>query len=678
MVQTRFYDPTFMAQWRQDTRAYTGGGSPIRVAGSQGYNSFLGFPAQLRTDIEKSKIKTTMRLSLYITDAATFDLGRHKETYDKKTNGLPWYEYTGISQALSTGRQKIDITSFTDEFRDLGFQGIVLYGAMGFNFGSAYGLTRDDFRVVIELDGEWNNPPGTAEITYPVGGETLNGMVTLRANPTTDAEDPPSDLRYQWGIYDGTQWNYYPLTNPGQTDITVDLSLLKETSVGEALIRAVDTQGTYGEITFNPGGVFSIRQNVAPSTPGNMAPINGAPVNRTDIFQFTWRHNDTDAQSRFDLRWRLRGTTAWNDITRNTNQQSHFMGANSVPAGVIEWQVRTYDQMDLVSPWSNIQIFNAVEPTDAPIIIRPEQGQQINEARPVIQWSSTDQTQYEIQVLSGSTVIWETTKTSGNKAQTIGIDLENNKDYQFRLRVRGAAGLWSAWQTVNVATSFTPPPTPELEIETNNERGSIAINIINPAAGDFSTPSAVRNDLYRKISGDYEWIKIAEGLPINSFYTDYSPAGGVEYQYRATAWADNGTYAEGMPTSIIVEVRHVILSLASNPDTWISLIKDARKSVTRKVNRALMEFEGRPYPTAEFGQNRNMDFDLSFTVWSRNELNRLIEICESKEAVLYRDRRGRKEYISFDGLQITDENPDFYSVSLGNPVKVHYSEDVST
>lgn len=675
MVQTRFYDPTFLAQWRADNKTYVGGGNTaVRVAGSQGYNTYLGFPSKLRDDIISSKIKTTMRLSIYVTDGATFDIGRHKEASDKKSNGLPWYEYTGISQALTEGRRKIDITSFIDEFRDKGFTGLVLYGATGANFGSAYGLSGDDYRLVIELDGDWNNPPTKPAMTYPRGGETLSGYVTLRATPSTDPETPQNQLIYQWGIYDGTKWSYFS-SAPGQTDITVDFSMLNETSIGSASVRAFD--GTDFSEWTNVPAVFSIKRNVAPGTPINLRPSGGSSVDRSQIIAFSWDHNDSDPQSRFSLRYRLRGASNWTTVTNRGPLSYYYLAGDKLPAGVIEWQVQTYDQEDLVSPWSNTAIFNAVNPTNAPVILRPGAGEAINEARPFIQWSSTDQTAYHVQVLQGTTVLWEIERTSTNKAQTIGIDLENNRSYTFKVRVKGEGGLWSEYATIDIQTSFTPPINPWVDLEADEERGSISVSIENfVSSAPGGEPDAVKNDLYRRRQGETDWIRIAKDLPIHGYYVDYTPGSGVTYEYKARAWAANNTYSESQVVSIGFQLRHVILSIANDPFKYIQLAKDAQKSFSHGIERALLSFQGREYPASEFGTNKTLDMTLSFTLWSRDELNQLTEICESARPLLYRDRRGRREFITVQGVQVTDENPDFFSVSLTNPSKIFYSEEV--
>lgn len=679
MVETKIIDPTFIGLYQASNGAYVGASNPIRVGGGGGWNTFIGFPSSIRNLIKESKTPVKMRFSLNVTDSAEFDVGRHKQTSNKASSGLPYYEYLGIHPTLALGRQTINLDSFIDDFTS-GWQGIVLYAPVGADAGSAYGTTRTDLRAWIELDGTWNNPPAAPTIIYPNGGETLSGIVELRADPATDPEEPQTQLRYQWGIYDGKQWSYLPLTEPGIINITADFSKYPETSTARVALRAFDSHidyshGNWGAWDYSDG-VFSIRRNVAPNAPAGLHPSRGEPIDRTGVTPFSWQHSDTDQQSRFDLFWRLRGSTAWNTITRNTPNQYYYMAGDTLPAGVIEWQIRTYDQMQLASPFSDIQIFSAVDATDAPTITRPAHGEEVTEARPVVQWSSIDQEEYQIEVTSGTAVIWSENKISTNKAVTVGADLTNNTAYNIRVRVRSSTGLWSNWDEVSITTHFTPPPAPGLSLDTDNERGSIMVIIENPDPIG-TEPPAVLNDLYRRRAGEYDWLKIAQDLPVNSFYTDYNPAGGVEYEYYISARAANGTYADSAPAALTVEIQHVILSLVSDPNTWVALKKDAKKSVNRGVQRALMDFQGREYSTAEYGRNKNMSLKMEFTIWDYEELQTLIKICESKQPVLYRDRRRRKEFISLDGVDITDENPNFYTVSLGNPVKIHYLEDLT-
>lgn len=679
MVQTRYYDPTWMGQWRDDDNSYVGGGSPVRTGGSQGYNSYFGFPSQLRTDINSSSIPVTIRFSLYVTDEAEFDFGAHKTTSNPASGGLPWYEYIGVHPVLSTGRQKVDITSaFKNRLMNEGFEGIVLYGAIGQNFGSAYGLTGDAYRAVIEVDGQWNNPPSAPTITYPNGGETLSGQVTLKANPATDTEEPQSKLRYQWAIWDGT-WHYLPLTDPGVTDLKVDFSQYKEMSTAKVGLRAFDssidyTHGNYGPWDYS-NGVFSIRKNVAPTSPTDLTPNGGTPVDRTQISEFHWQHNDDGFQSRFEFNWRLRGNATWNVITQDSVNEYYLANANQFPEGTIEWRVRTYDQQQLVSPWSEIAIFTSAPPTDRPTIIRPINGETVVVANPVLEWSSIDQQEFNYQVLSGTTVLYEVDRINSNKAETIGYDFDNNMDYTIRLRIKSISGLWSDWASVDIHTSFTTPPMPIITADTNNERGSVTINISNPYPSD-TEPAVKTNALYRRKAGTEEWTQIAGIIPVNSTFTDYTLAPKQEYEYKVTASGSNGTTSESIPISVIIEIDNVIISVITNPDQYVVLKWNPEKKFTHEIDVTTSKFQGRTYPLAEFGTGESLPMSMSFALRSWDELQSLLDVVQSRQTLVYRDARGRKEFIVIPSVEVTDRTVDSYDVSF-SPIRVYYKEDSS-
>jgi hypothetical protein len=679
LAQIRTYNPTWIGVWRDDNNTYYGGGSPIRVGGGQGFNTYIGFPSQIRTDINNSSTPVTLRMSIYIYDAGTFSFGAHKRTSNPASSGLPWYEYIGISQGFSTGRKKIDITSeFKNRFVNEGFEGIVLYGSVGGAAGAAYGLTGNAYRAVIEVEGQWNSPPTAPTITYPNGGETLSGQVTLRANPATDPDEPQSKLRYQWGIWDGT-WHYLPLSNPGVTDVTVDLSKYKETSTAKVALRAFDSYIDYGHGNYGPwdysNGVFTIRHNVPPSSPTNLHPSGGETIDRTEIISLSWKHNDAGPQSRYTLRWRLRGTTSWNTVTKDSVDQRHYLAANALPVGTIEWQVMTYDQEQLASPYSSIALLTAADPTEKPIIISPAFDESITIANPVLEWSSIDQVEYEYEVLNGNTVLYSSNEISTNKAITLPYELQNNTDYTIRIRVKASTGLWSDWATVDIHTSFTPPVMPLLEYEVDPDRGSISIMIDNPyPQGD--EPSVKINQVYRRELGANDWELIGDYIPVNATFTDYHPASNKMYEYKVIAYGVNGTSAESTPITASVTINNVIISVLSNPDQYIHLVYNPSKKFTHGVQQAINEYQGRAYPLVEFGTGRSLDLDLSFTVKGYANIDILLSIIEARQTLVYRDRRGRKEFITIPSINVTDKNVDKYDVSF-SPVRVYYKEDLS-
>lgn len=671
MAQTKTYSPTWIGIYRSDSNKYVNANTPIRVGGSQGYNSYLGFPTALREDIKSSRSSVKMKVLLQVTDGGEFDVGAHKESSNKASNGLPWYEYIGIHPVLSAGAREIDITSFVTDFKNNTRKGIVLYGGRGAGYGEAAGLNKAATAVKIQLTGDWDDPPTAPKMTYPVGNETLSGRTTLQASPATDTETAQSLLQYQFSIYDGS-WHDLARGAAGITSAAVDFTQYKETSQAKARVRAWDGI-QYGPWAESPG-VFSIRRNVAPKTPLGLFP-SGESIDRTQVIQFSWTHNDTDGQSKFELRYRPQGSATWATVNRSTPEEFHYFYNNFFTKGSYEWQVRTYDQQGLESPWSNTAVFVAADPTAKPVILRPDDGGIVTESRPVISWSAADQTAYQLEVWESGYLVYDFERFSTNRAETLGMTLENGQTYTIKLRTIGANGLLSEWVSVTVTVEFTPPMQPLVYIENNWERGSFEITVDNPAP-ESDEPTAVYNDIYRKEESG-EWIRVKTRLTPNGTFVDYSPRSETEYQYKAIAIAANGTSRESEIEIGIIRLNQVILEVATNPDLWVSLLLDPQKKFSKNLDKQSMKFLGRVLPAAEFGPGEEKTLDLSFTVYDFEDLERLEQIIDARQPVLYRDRRRRRMFITIDGMDVTDQQPDFYSVSF-KADQNDYKEEVGT
>lgn len=672
MAQTKTYSPTWIGVYRSDNNKYTDTSTPIRVGGTQGYNTFLGFPTALREDIKASRTSVKIKVILQVTDGGEFDIGGHKQSSNKASNGLPWYAYEGIHPNLSAGKREIDISAMSGDLKSGTYKGIVIYGGRGAGYGQAEGLNKKDTAVKIEMTGDWDDPPSKPAMTYPKGNETISGITTMTASPATDTETGQNNLQYQFSVYDGT-WHDQARGAKGVTSITLDFAQFKETSTAKARVRAYDGI-QYGPWAETPA-VFSIRRNVAPQAPNGLFP-SGTTIDRTQVIQFTWNHNDTDGQSRFELRYRKRGASTWETVKQSTPNEFYYFYNNFFAAGAYEWQIRTYDQQGLESPWSSTAAFEAADPTAKPVILRPANNSIVTESRPVITWSATDQVLYQLSVTdSDGYELYDFERYSTNRAETLGLTLENGQSYKIRLRTMDSKGLLTAWAEANISVEFTPPPQPVIFIENNNERGSFEIFIDNPAPlGD--QPATEYNNIYRR-DGETDWILVKSKLETNGTFIDYSPRSETEYQYRAEAVGVNGTTSESEIEIGIIRLYSVILEVATDPSKWVALRLDPSKKFTKSLDKQSMKFLGRRLPAAEFGPGEEKSFDLSFTVYEYEDLEALEEIIDARQPILYRDRRRRRMFVTLDGMDVTDVMPDFYSVSLSGQEN-EYKEDVGS
>ena len=685
-MASKIYKATWMGAYTASNADYYGASNPIRTGGASWWHAYLGFDkAGILSAINTSKTAARVYLNIYVTNGAEFDVGFHKEGINKANDGMPFYRYGNIHPILGTGWKRIDITDASLQgesvsgFKNImnaGYTGPVLYGGKDADQGEAYGVTNNQFHIYIEVTGTWNTAPTKPGITAPTAGQSIDKTFELKGKAASDSEQAASSLKYEWAIKDGSgSWKYLGLGAAGIVNKVVDFSNYVETTQAQVALRADDGALSSG---WTYSSNFTIAHNKPPGAPTNLLPAGGAVQDRTRSIMFVWQHNDADGQSAYDFRWRMQGNELWTESGKIvTANKSRVVAGNTFPLGTIEWQVRTYDQGNLVGPYSATALFTSSDPTDAPTITDPVAGGSVPQSRINVSWTAAAQDEYHIQLVSSSNMIlWEDEQVSQARVIEIPYDLENNQNYTIRLQVAETGSVFSNWAENTFTVSFTTPAAPVVELFEWHDEGAIDVRVTNPISGELGEPTVIGNEIYRREYGtDDAYTRIAVNVSNNSIFRDYTPASGVTYEYYVRAWGDNGTFQDSYSNEIMINIENTMISIASNPTRFVRLEYNPSRSIKRGKERSMLQFNGRTSPVAEFGVTETNTINLSFDIQDRTTLEVLTDIIDAKETLLYRDSRGRKEYVTVDSLSITDKFPNGYSVSF-NPDKVYYIEDV--
>jgi hypothetical protein len=530
----------------------------------------------------------------------------------------------------------------------------------------------DVYFATDDNSGNFNHPGGNfVRFTTSWGANSYDFLMKIKY-------DTGISLQYniQLSTDDGVNWkDIVGLTTAGVTSYDYDFINEAESSTSLIRIRAYDG-ASYGPWD-QSDGVFTIKHNTAPTAPTNLSPSGGVSKDRALVQRLSWQHNDSDGdpQAQFDLQWRLQGATTWNTVSQVTTNQYWDAPGGTFPRGTIEWQVRTYDQAGLSSPYSALATFYAGDKPANPTITSPTDGSTVSVANPTVQWSSVGQTDFHLKVKDTANVLlWESIRISTNKAETVQYDLQNGTSYKIELAIKNADGLWSDFVAVNISVSFTPPAKAIVTTSKDDSRGSITIAIDNPTPSG-TEPTVSYNSVFRRKQGESTFIRIATNIAVDSTFTDYTPQSATNYEYKVRTWGDNGTYSDSDVVSNSVTVSDAQLALVSDFGQWVELVFGSDRTEGRQRNRTMMKFAGRESPVSEFGEHFDLGLNLSYQIWDVGELQKLIDLCDSKQTLLYRDNRGRREFVTVDGVSIKDELPNYYGVSL-SPTRVSFEEEV--
>jgi hypothetical protein len=310
--------------------------------------------------------------------------------------------------------------------------------------------------------------------------------------------------------------------------------------------------------------IVTLTQNIAPNAPTLVSPVDTSVVDVTSTQRFTWTFSDPDpgdSQSGYDLRYSSNAGSSWTTLSGTTpNTYRDIVGGTFTSGVAYEWQVRTYDSQGVVGPWSTSKHFTGGTPPAGPTVTYPVAGGTVAFSDRV-DWSYPTQQAYRVRVVADasgaadtSTVYYDSTAVTDAVARTAALTFAglNGLWVHILLSVENG-GLWSAEIDRRVIVSFTPPPTPSLDLTVGDSSISATWTTAAPSGGQ---PAVDHVDLYVSHDNGITEARLATGLPANGDWTWWTPASGVDYSFRVasvatsgvestTGWVDTATVGSG-------------------------------------------------------------------------------------------------------------------------------------
>jgi len=89
-----------------------------------------------------------------------------------------------------------------------------------------------------------------------------------------------------------------------------------------------------------------------------------------------------------------------------------------------------------------------------------------------------------------------------------------------------------------------------------------------------------------------------------------------------------------------------------------------------------MRFAGRTYPVREFGEHEELVISVEWIVDTYPEVVMFKEMLQRRGILLYRDRNGRRYWVTCDGLEVKDNDVNGFTLRADFHV-TDYIEDLS-
>lgn len=297
--------------------------------------------------------------------------GSHKITWtNRDTAGEPWDRV----------RVQIDVLANGAWNGDVGTPG---GGSTSFTDSSTGANQKYNWRVRSENsvgDSSWVETPFILTTPAAPTGASMGGTVSAPVVTWTNQASYSEYNTEVWRSVNGA-WSLVATRASGVTSFTDAVSASDKVKYKVRHKTTAGAQGTlysaYSGETAETPGITS-----PPNAPTGLSPA-GINVDPTLPQTWSWQHNSTDqsAQTEYELRHRLVGTTTWTTVSAVTSTQSRQMPADLYPEQAsVEWQVRTKGADPTYSPWAEPVQFQtsvaaiAPDPVKIPMVLDLHSG----------------------------------------------------------------------------------------------------------------------------------------------------------------------------------------------------------------------------------------------------------------------------------------------------------------
>jgi hypothetical protein len=378
------------------------------------------------------------------------------------------------------------------------------------------------------------------------------GDIHLWASGTTS-----DDLkRIEFDRSAGT-WGSWATAHTG-TVAASSLSLKRGHS--DSLVDAVFLDGTSTyDVVYE-----SLLLNVAPTAPTWQAPGDNSANDIGASLLLDWQFNDAgDSQSAYILERKVNGgaaafynagSSSWggSETVNTSTTESVTLGSSWGSDGdSIAYRVKTRDASAAEGPFSAVRTVTGSTKVN-PVLTVPADAGTVTSSTVEVTWTATEQTAYELRILTDADVQLSTTGKVTSTAKTVAPStvLTNGEDYRVEIRTWNDDDLESSTDTHDFTVTFTAPATPVLTV-TANTAGYMSVAIADPTPGG-SQPTVVSHDIYvrvaaggrqsgeRPVGGD--GIRISTGtVETDGTYLDRKAASNTDFEYRSLAIAGGAT-----------------------------------------------------------------------------------------------------------------------------------------
>lgn len=449
---------------------------------------------------------------------------------------------------------------------------------------------------------------------------------------STGFVDPSKDFRFEWKIAP-TLHLYKPMTSQSSAQFRIRKKGEEETQTTDIsgatafhIIPANTLEASAYEwqvsVTTDDGRTATTEWQEFTTVDGtssakilrpNLITLDGSAVNR-----FEWEHTISTASlpRGYEIQYR-ESDSQWQTLIdqKQTDQTYYDVPANTLPAGNLEWRVRTYNSNLTPGNWSDSASIIVRSAPPAPIITSVTSS-----PRPVISWQSEGQIQAEVRINDSTRSVLSAAKSYRWE------DFLPDGFITVNVRVKNQFDLWSPWASAQTTIKNTPSGQITLSASVSNYAVSLSINSTYP-----------QNYIYRDDVLIGKAVK-REGVDTAFTYLDDTALGSHSYYAMGVDEQSNYQQSEritaevSVPFGVIGELKAL---------SWIELKRKRGSYPSHDIKISypvtMVYYSGNPLPVAHVSNELDASHTLEFTT-DKTTADHLENL--TGKTVIYKDVRG--------------------------------------
>lgn len=382
-------------------------------------------------------------------------------------------------------------------------------------------------------------------------------------------------------------------------------------------VRVKESSGTWSDYS-----LASVTLGALPQKPPILVyPVGDYVKNGSDIvLKWQFVSNTVEEQKKAEIKLKVGSGQWWTySITTAQSLRANYLNDKLDPnfSGTVLWKVRTQNQFDEWSEWTDEAQFQIVGTPPIPTITSVSKTN-----RPLIKWTSTEQEAFTLRVTSDGKEVYNSGIVVGPNVRSYKLDeWLKTGTYTIELNV------------INKYDVKSPTATHTFDIAVDSTLQKPTIGIVNTNLGILIKSSSQTGEVYRD--------DVLIGNLKNGMFEDYTGTNNAKSMYFVRFIKDDNFIDSDKRQGITNLLGKSTLALVENPKDLVvleyNLDAEPKKKVDFEIETAKIPLNGKKYDFVEFGEGESEKITLNYLL---EDMTAFIRLIKARKEVIYRDSSG--------------------------------------